>query len=185
MLVVHPTRFNPNGTAFTIVCDLDIIAELEKEDDLLYDHEEPAALHLLHNYVGAIGPNAFEIANDICELEVLSPHICTPYDIVRKTKTAKRNGTCFHSFYFDLGMEYMEGLFNVVPAEIDLLSLQEVYDVLENRAEIMNLVFEWEFLLSCDPIYYEWYELPEDSDVWQRLYEDKKKSVLLLPMCVK
>ena len=47
----------------------------------------------------------------------------------------------------------------------------------------MNLVFEWEFLLSRDPIYYEWYQLPEDSDVWQRLYEDKKKSVLYKSVC--
>ena len=76
MLAFHPTRFTPNGTAFTFACDLDVLAELEKENSLYYDHEESADLHLFHNYVGAIGPNAFEIENDICELEVLSLHSC-------------------------------------------------------------------------------------------------------------
>ena len=98
MLAFYPTRFTPNGTAFTVVSDLDVLAKLEKEDSLYYDHEESADLHLLHNYVGAIGANAFEIENNICELEVLSLHSCMPSEIVCKTKTAKRNGNCFHSF---------------------------------------------------------------------------------------
>ena len=55
--------------------------------------------------------------------------------------------------------------------------MQELYDILENRQELVNLVYDWE------PIYYEWKELPEDSDVWQRLYKDKKKSVIYKSVC--
>ena len=47
-------------------------------------------------------------------------------------------------------------------AEIDLLSLQELYDVLENYQELVNLVYDWEFVMSRDLIYYEWTELPQD-----------------------
>ena len=71
----------------------------------------------------------------------------------------------------------------MVPAETDLLSLQELYDILENRQELVNLVYNWEFAMSCEPIYYEWKELPEDSDMWQRLYKDKKKSVIYKSLC--
>ena len=108
---------------------------------------------------------------------MLPIHACLPDEIARKTKTAKRNGQCFHSFYFDLGMDDLKVLVNVVPAEMDLLLLQELYDILENRQELVNLVYNWEFAMSCEPIYYEWKELPEDSDVWQCLYEDKKSVI--------
>ena len=89
MLAFHPTHFTPNGTAFTIVRDLDEVAELENGNALCYNHEESADLHLIHNYVGVIGPNTFEIENHnaICELEVLSVHSCMPYEIVGKTKS--------------------------------------------------------------------------------------------------
>ena len=180
MLAFNPTRFNSVGLVFSIQHDLNVSEELEKEAALFYEHEETAGLVGLHNYVGAIGPNLFELENDICELEFLSPTSCLPSEVIRKTKTAKCNGSCFHSLNFDLGMEYMEGFFNIVPTEIDLLSLQ---DVLENRQQLVSLVCEWQFVMSSNPISYEWYELPENSDVWQCLYEDKKKSVMYKSVC--
>ena len=70
----------------------------------------------------------------------------------------------------------MEGLFNVVPAEMDLLNVQEVYDILENCQQLVNLAYDWEFVLFRNPVYYKWCELPEDSDGWEHLYEAKKKS---------
>ena len=49
---------------------------------------------------------------------------------------------------------------------MDLLSLHvRVYDVLDNCQQLVNLVYKW-----C--------ELREDSDVWERLYEDMKKSAI-------
>ena len=80
--------------------------------------------YLLHNYIGAIGPNYLEIENNICDLEVLSPHSCMPCEIILKTQMVRSNNQCFHSFSFYLGMGYLEGLLNVVPAEMDLLLLQ-------------------------------------------------------------
>ena len=90
----------------------------------MYDNEESAALYLVHNYVAGIGSNTFENANGFCDVKVLSSSVCTSYEIVRKMKTAKRNGNRFHSFYFDLGIKYMEGLFNAVSAVMALLLLQ-------------------------------------------------------------
>ena len=40
----------------------------------------------------------------------------------------------------------------------------------------MNLVYDWEFVLSRNPVHYEWYELPEDPDLWERMHEDKKSA---------
>ena len=71
----------------------------------------------------------------------------------------------------------MEGLFNVVPAEMDLLSLQEVCDVLVNRQSLVNLVYAWEFELSRNPLHCGWCVLPEDSDVRQRLYENRRSLI--------
>ena len=86
-------------------------------------------------------------------------------------------------FCLDFGMEYLEGLLNVIPAETGLLSLQELYDVLENCQELQYLVYEWKFVRVRNPIYYESTELPEGLDVWQRLYEDKNKSVIDKSVC--
>ena len=37
MLAFHPTGFNPDGGAFAIERDLDVIDELDKEENLYYD----------------------------------------------------------------------------------------------------------------------------------------------------
>ena len=65
----------------------------------------------------------------------------------------------------------------------DLLLLQEVYDVLKNRQQLMNFVYDSKFVLSCKPVHYEWYELPEDPDLWERLYDDKKSATYKNPVC--
>ena len=67
--------------------DLDVVTELEKADVFYYDHEKCVDLYFLHNYIGAIGPNTFEIKNNIWELEVCSPDSCMPFEIILQMKT--------------------------------------------------------------------------------------------------
>ena len=51
--------------SFTISWDKDVLAELEKEESLHYEHDEQVPRHVLHNYVGATGINAFETENPL------------------------------------------------------------------------------------------------------------------------
>ena len=59
-------------------------------------------------------------------------------------------------------------------SEINNISMYDIFDPRnkvakpeEGGEELMNLVCEGEFLLSTNPVHYEWCELSEDSDVWQ------------------
>ena len=54
-------------------------------------------------------PQTNETENDILELELLPPTVCSGTNKVRRsTKTVKRAGECVHYLYVDLGFEYME-----------------------------------------------------------------------------
>ena len=53
-----------------------------------------------------------------------------------------------------------------------------MYDVLEICWQLENLLYDWEFVLSRNAVHYEWYELTEDSAVWECLSEDKNKSAI-------
>ena len=143
----------------------------------MYSHEEIHPFQYLYSYCGGIAPNRYETENDILELEVLPPTVCEGHnEVKRSTKTAKRAEGCIHYLYFDLGFEYMEQMLNVVPVETNLLKLDELQRVLDNRNQLEYWCSEWKFRLSRNPVHYEWMELPENSDVWERLHIDKKKS---------
>ena len=67
-------------------------------------------------------------------------------------------------------------MLDVVPVETDLFQLIELHSILDNRNEYWH--DGWEFRLSREPIHYEWMELPENSDVWEKLYFNKEVSAI-------
>ena len=60
----------------------------------------------------------------------------------------------------------------------------EVYEILENCQKLVNLVYEREFLLSLNPVHYEWYKLPEDSCVCVGDCMTTRRSLLFSSLCV-
>ena len=133
----------------------------------------------INSSCNAIAPNRYELENDIVDLEVLPPVTCGGLNLVRRTtKTAKSAGGCIHFLDFDLGFEYIEKMLDIIPAKLDLLGLAEIQHILDNCNQLVYWWGEWEFRWSRNPVFYEWMELPVDSDVWERLYKGKKNSTM-------
>ena len=72
-------------------------------------------------------------------------------------------------------------MLNFVPVETKLLGFDNLQLILDNRNQLEYWYSEWQFSLSRNPMHYEWTELPENSDVWERLHVHKKKSKTLGP----